>query len=292
MFIRHPLRLRFIGEDGGEGAGGGEQAQGDQGQQAAPEQGQQSHGGNPAWESVRSQLDPISFSKIEPHLKDWDRQVQQRIEREKSQFAPYQQVIGQTEPQRVQQALAYSEMLDKNPEQVYAALGQFLQQNGRMPANAAEAQQAVEDAEEEDPQQFQDPRVDQLQQQLAQIAQAEAVREANTDLSNSIDGLRSRHADLEPADLKEIVSRAAFVAQQSPGQAIDFNQALESAYSEFSELKNRILSTPRQRDSAPQLPPLSGGTPTAQGQQQQSWGKVARGDLQDFIAAQLAQQKG
>jgi hypothetical protein len=92
--------------------------------------------------------------------------------------------------------------------------------------------------------------------------------------------------------LQEIVRRAAFVAQQTPGQVIDFNKTLEGAYGEYAEFVNRIRSTPRQSDSAPQLPPLSGGTPTAAGQQPKSWGSVSRSDLQAFMAAQLEQNRG
>lgn len=300
------LNLRFIeAGEGGEGAGGGEQQTQvvDQGQQqTAPEQGNQGQQpqGNPAWEPLRSALDPISFSKIEPHLKEWDAGVQRRIEQANSQFAPYQPLVKDRQPEFIQKALAYADQLEQDPARVYQMLGQFLQQTGRMPtAKEAEEQLDKQDGQE-DPQGAQqpDPMVQQLARQQQQVLayiqqqqQAEAIRQADQALETAIGSLKQAHPELTQEDTQEIIRRAAFAAQQNPGQDIDFAKALEGAYSEFAGLKNRILSTPRPGDSAPQLPPISGGTPTAPSQQQKSWGQYSSEDIQNFIAGQLAQNK-
>jgi len=292
------LNLRFAFGEGDEGGGGDEQVvdqsaaptQGDQGQQAQ---------GNPAWEPIRSELDPISFSKIEKHLKDWDAGVQKRIEQGNTQFAPFQPFVKDRQPEFIGKAVAYADMLDKEPERVYQMLGEFLQQTGRMPT-AKEAEVALDAQDGSEGQQpAADPRVDQLAKQQEQIlgffqqqAQQAAVQQAETSLETSLNNLRTAHSELSKDDEQEIIRRAAFVAQQNPGQDIDFDQQLESAYQEFQGLRNRILSTPRPGDSAPQLVPTSGGTPTAPNQQQKSWGAYSDSDIQNFIAGQLSQNKG
>ena len=294
------LNLRFLGEEG-DGAGGDEQTPVvDQGQQGAPEQGgsgQQSQG-NPAWAGLRSELDPITFGKIEPHLKEWETAAQKRVETANSSFAPFQSILKDRQPEWVGKAVTYAEMLDKEPERVYQMLGQFLQQTGRMPS-AAEAEEQLDAPEGQEGQKpVTDPRLDVIAQQqqavldyIGQQQQQESLRQADIALSTALTGLRDAHKELSDEDQKEIVSRAAFAAQQTPGKDIDFPKSLETAYTEFVELKNRILSTPRPGDSAPTLVPTSGGTPSAPNQQQKSWGQYSNDEIQNFVAAQL-QQKG
>lgn len=297
MLTRYPLTIRFIeGEEGGGAAGGDEQPGIEPGEQTAPEQqsqGQQSQG-NPAWESLRSELDPITFSKIEPHLKKWETDAQKRIESINSQFAPFQPHVAGRDPETVGKALAYADALEKDPAQVYQMLGSFLQQTGRLPS-MQEAEEQLADNDDDQP--TTDPRLEQLAQQQEKMIEflqtqqrLEEERQAEQELGTVISGLQTAHPELSKEDLNEIISRAAFAAQQNPGKDIDFAKAINGAYDEFNALKNRILSTPRPGDSAPQLPPISGGAPA--GQQPKSWGQLSNGEVQDFIAGALSQNKG
>lgn len=287
------LNLRFIEGDGGEVTGGGDSALGDQ-SQVAPEQGaptQQSQG-NPAWEPVRSALDPISFSKIEPHLKDMDKSAQSRIESLTKQYEPFQAHLKDRQPEFVGKAIAYAEALERDPAQVYQMLGDFLQQTGRFPTQKeAEQEFDAQDAEEQQ-EPVKDPRVDQIMEHLARIERQEASQRATSELQTAVSSLQEAHKDLTPEDTQEIIRRAAFVAQQNPGKDINFSKELESAYADFAELKNRILSTPRPGDSAPLLPPISGGTPAAPHQQQKPWSQYSNQEIQNLIAGGLVQNRG
>lgn len=296
MFIR-PLNIRCI-VDGEGGEAGGEIVETPV--DTAPATQEQPSGGNPAWDKIRSELDPISFSRIEPQLKEWDSGVQSRIEKANSQFTPYKDILEGRDPALVQRAIAFADQLDQpgGAESVYEKLGEFLRLNGRMP-NAAESEQIAEQVENEAEQAAEDPRIAQLQAQQEQMLQyvqqqqaAEMARQADTELGTALDTFKAAHPELAPEDVQEILSRAVVAAQSDPSQNIDFTKSLDAGFEQFSALKNRILSTPRPGDSAPALPPIHGGSPSAAGQQAKSWGEVPSGDLQDFIANGLRQAQG
>lgn len=289
MFKLRNLNIRFDGPEGGAEVGGGEQVVEQQlvtsppQQESTAQQGQ----GNPAWAPIREALDPITFNKIEPHLKEWEKQAQARVTSANQQFEAYKPILGDRQPDFVQKAITYAEQLDADPAAVYQMLGAYLQQTGHLP-NAQEAQQALEENEEQEV--VQDPRVDQIQQGLQQLRQEQLQAQASTRLEADIGKLREAHKELVDEDVTEIIRRAAFVAQQNAGRSGAKIPTLEEAYGDYVALRNRILSTPRAADSAPQLVPPSGGNPA--GQQQGSWGSKSRTEVQDAVAALLSAGKG
>lgn len=292
MFKRLPIRLRFI--EGEDGDGGGSEAPVETGTEQPTEQQSQQpsgdQGGNPAWNDIRSQLDPISFSKIEPHLREMDRAAQQRITSVNQQLAPFKQFSdAKIPPERLAQAIQYADMLDSDPVKVHQMLGGFLKETGRMPT-AAEAEQAMEDQEngEDDQTPVEDPRVDQilgfLQQQARQQAEAVADAELNVEVSQ----LQTTHPELSAEDIRDIIGRTALAAQQAGNGKIP---SLEETYQGYYlPMRNRILTAPRPGDSAPQLLPTSGGTP--QGGQQKKLGELSRSETQDLIASLVEANRG
>jgi hypothetical protein len=287
----HNLNLRFIGE---EGEGGG----GDNGLEAPaePTQQQEPTGGNPAWDSVRSELDEFSFHKIEPHLKEWDRSASERIASVNQQLAPFKSFIDAgTTPEDIAAGLQLAQMANTNPEQLYEAIGSFLEREGRMPNKAeVKAEVKANEGEEQQPeaQPAVDPRYDELaaqNQQMMQFLQAQeyqkAVDQADRELQTEQTGLQTKHPELSAADMQDIIRQAAFVAQTTGTVP-----SLESVHDGwFTELRTRFLSTPRPGDAAPRLVPTSGGVPSAI--PQKSLGALSSAEVQDLIASSIEQNR-
>lgn len=240
--------------------------------------------GNPAWAPIRDALGP-SFQLVEPHLKEFDKQAQSRIEKLNSQLKEYTS-FGTVDQLRAYQGLA--QRLDSEPAAVYEQLGQWLRSQGLI----QEAQQAEKIADELSDDDYVDPRIAELEAQQERMRefleyqeQERIAREADAELDAEINGLKQAHAELSDYDIREIIQRAAFAASQ--GQ----DPSLELAYQDYVEnVVNRIRNAPRAGDSAPRLLPTGGGVPaTAQGQ---SLGSMNKGDVQSLVAGLLQQGKG
>ena len=242
-------------------------------------------GGNPAWESLRTKLDPISFKSIEEDLKGWDKSAETRISTLNSQLKPYKD-LGEVE--QLQSYAALAQQIDAQPEVIYEALGNFLRENGRMPETQEELQDAVDDTE--DGQEYRDPRFDELQQQQEQMRQfleqqenSRMEQEADKALEQEIGQLQQSFPDFTQDDIQEVLMRAAFELTNGSERKLE-----EVAKEYIEKTVNRIRAVPRPGDSAPRLLPTSGGVPTSNGQGT-PLGKMSRSDVQSLIAASLQQ---
>jgi len=242
-------------------------------------------GGNPAWESLRTKLDPISFKSIEEDLKGWDKSAETRISTLNSQLKPYKD-LGEVE--QLQSYAALAQQIDAQPEVIYEALGNFLRENGRMPETQEELQDAVDDTE--DGQEYRDPRFDELQQQQEQMRQfleqqenTRLEQEADKALDSEIGQLQQSFPEFTNEDIQEVLMRAAFELNNGNDRKLD-----EIAKEYIEKTVNRIRAVPRPGDSAPRLLPTSGGVPTNNGQGT-PLGKMSRSDVQSLIAASLQQ---
>jgi hypothetical protein len=246
-------------------------------------------GGNPAWDSLRSKLDPVSFHNIQDDLKNFDKNAESRISSLNQQLKQYNELGS---PEQLQNYAAIAQRLDTEPEVIYNALGEFLKQNGRLPETQQEMQDAVDEEEatsgnDEAPV---DPRLAQLEQQTQQmqefLAQQEQMRiqqEADVVLGQEIDELKQAHPDFTEDDVREVLMRAAFQLQSS-GKAAKLSDVAQEY---VDKTVNRIRAVPRPGDSAPRLLPTSGGMPG--GQQAQPLGKLSRNDVQSLIASSIEQ---
>ena len=246
-------------------------------------------GGNPAWDSLRSKLDPVSFHSIQDDLKNFDKNAESRISSLNQQLKEYNELGS---PEQLQNYATIAQRLDTEPETIYNALGEFLKQNGRMPETEAELQDAVDDEEatSEGVEATTDPRIAQLEQQQQQmqnfLAEQENVRiqqQADTALEQEIGELKKAHPDFSEDDVREVLMRAAFQLQSS-GKA---GKLSDVAQEYVDKTVNRIRAVPRPGDSAPRLLPTSGGVPG--GQQTTPLGKMSRNDVQSLISASLEQ---
>jgi len=245
-----------------------------------------SSGGNPAWDSLRTKLDPISFRAIEDDLKNFDKNAESRISSLNQQLKNYSELGS---PEQLQNYAMIAQKLDSDPETIYNALGEFLKQNGRLPETEAELQEAVDEEASQD-QNVADPRIAQLEQQqqmmqqfLMQQQQAQLNQEADVALEKEVNELKAKYPEFSNDDVREVLMRTAFKFQQTGKSA----KLMDVAKEYMDNTVNRIRAVPRPGDSAPRLLPTSGGMP--QGQQQESLGKMSRNDVQSLIAASISQ---
>lgn len=245
-------------------------------------------GGNPAWESLREKLDPVSFHNIQEDLKNFDKNAESRIASLNQQLKQYSELGS---PEQLQNYAMIAQKLDTEPDVIYNALGEFLRQNGRLPETEQELQDAVdEETANESDQAPVDPRIAQLeeQQQMMQqfLAEQENMRiqqEADAALEQEINELKQAHPDFSEDDVREVLMRAAFQLQ-SNGKAAKLSDVAQEY---VEKTVNRIRAVPRPGDSAPRLLPTSGGMPG--GQQAKPLGKLSRDDVQNLIASSIQQ---
>ncbi len=243
-------------------------------------------GGNPAWESLRTKLDPVSFHAIQDDLKNFDKNAESRISSLNQQLKQYSELGS---PEDLQNYASIAQRLDTEPETIYSALGEFLKQNGRMPETEKELQDAVDEEESTEDEEVQDPRLAQLEQQQQQmrqfLEQQEQVRvqqEADSALEQEINSLKQANPEFSEEDVQEILMRAAFQLQ-STGKPTKLEDVAKNY---VEKTVNRIRAVPRPGDSAPRLLPTSGGMP--QQQENKPLGKMSRDDVQSLIAASIS----
>ena len=245
-------------------------------------------GGNPAWDSLRSKLDPVSFHSIEEDLKSFDKNAESRISSLNQQLKQYNELGS---PEQLQNYAMIASRLDTEPEVIYNALGEFLKQNGRLPNTEQELQDAVDEEEATNESQSPvDPRLAQLEQQqqqmqdfLAQQEQMRVQQEADSALEQEINELKQAHPEFSEDDVREVLMRAAFQLQSSGKTA----KLSDVAQEYVDKTVNRIRAVPRPGDSAPRLLPTSGGMPG--GQQAKPLGQLSRSDVQSLIASSIEQ---
>jgi hypothetical protein len=245
-------------------------------------------GGNPAWDSLRSKLDPVSFHSIEEDLKSFDKNAESRISSLNQQLKQYNELGS---PEQLQNYAMIASRLDTEPEVIYNALGEFLKQNGRLPNTEQELQDAVDEEEATNESESPvDPRLAQLEQQqqqmqefLAQQEQMRVQQEADSALEQEINELKQAHPEFSEDDVREVLMRAAFQLQSS-GKTTKLSDVAQEY---VDKTVNRIRAVPRPGDSAPRLLPTSGGMPG--GQQAKPLGQLSRSDVQSLIASSIEQ---
>lgn len=162
-------------------------------------------GQNPAWNDVLSVIPEQYHQQVTPYFQQWDQSAQSRVEQANSQvkqFEPYKDFVDHgIDPDELQQGLRLMYEINQNPQAVYDAL-----------ANAYNLGPGVgntddDEGDEEDnynPQGYQDPRFDQLQQGVELVSQIvlneqneKLARQAEQELDTELSGLREKHGDFD-----------------------------------------------------------------------------------------------
>lgn len=247
------------------------------------------NGFNPAWAPIRDDLDPVSFQRVQKHLKDMDSAANQRITSVNEQFK-WAKDLNQ---EKVNAALTLADSLDSDPYAIWEKLGQFLRDNGRMPENQQELDEGTEDEDgDEDDDSQEDPRFAQLaaqqekmQQFLEHQEQQREQEKANQQVASELQQLEETRKDLSREDIGQILQHAASQTGVS-GKIVTLQQATQW----FDGLRNRILTAPRPGDSAPELLPTSGGVPPATTGKSPS--EMTSAEIQALVAGSLTARNG
>lgn len=176
-------------EDGG--------VQGDDGNVSTP-------GQNPAWNDVLSVIPEQYHSQIMPHFQQWDQSAQSQIEKANAaakQFEPYKDFVEHgINPDELQQGLRLMYEINQNPKAVYDALASAYNFGSNVGSGNVES----EEDEEDDSQQFQDPRYDQLQEGIELVSRivlenenAKLAAQAEKELDDELNSLREKHGDFD-----------------------------------------------------------------------------------------------
>jgi len=249
---------------------------------------------NPVWEPLRQELG-AQFEIIKPHLLEIDKGYNKGITSANEKFTPWKQFADSgITPDVVTKAFATLQQFDQNPEQAYLALGAFLEKNGRLPKNAAEAAQAVEDQEAADDELTEEQKelkalreeiegfrtYQQAEQQ--QREQQQLDQQAEQSVQQEYDEFDTAHPGLDPAMKKEILQRHYLYAAAGP----ESMKTLEQVFAEVDGLRKSFLTAPRPNDTAPRLPGTGGGVPTGETKKVDEY---SRTESQDLLAALVSQ---
>lgn len=236
-------------------------------------------GGNPAWEPFRSSLDPENFSKVEPHLREWDQGVQKRFEA----YKPWESFIKDRDPTETQAYVDVAQRLNDSPAEVYTQLKAYLTANGMLPEEAAAAAaDAVGDPEDDEPQAPHDPRLDQWEAWMQEQQFAKEVETQNKALDQQLARITEKHG-FSAAENNELIQRSLAQANAT-GKTLsdaDFDRIAQG----IADYKQSILTTPRPSDSAPDVLTPSGGNP--QGGQQKPVAQLKPNDRVNLVADML-----
>lgn len=251
-------------------------------------------GYNPAWEPLRQSLG-LQFESIKPELAKIDKDFHSHIEKVNGQYAPWKGFVEQgVTPEQVTQSFQMLQKLNDNPEEVYQALGEFLQQTGRLPT-PAEVQEAVEQVPDDENVSEDSRKIAELQKQLddlkslqeAQHQQDEQARmqeKADNEVQQEYDAFQKAHPDLSPEDWREIQMRHYTYALQGA----QFVKSLEDVGKEYFDMVDRIRQTPRPNDLAPRLPGAGGAAPAPQ---QKDPSQFSRNESVDALTEMLIRSK-
>lgn len=209
-----------------------------QGEESAP-------GPNPAWESVLSVLPEEFHPTVTQEFQKWDQSAQKRIEDVNSQLAQFEAykpfVENGIAPEYLEQGAQFLHQLNTNPQAVYEALKEMY---------GSEEGAGIEEDDDDESEVFQDPRVDQLNQQVELVAQTVLMQQqeklneqASQELDRELTGLREKHGDF---DERYVLSLAA----------VNDGLTLEQAVQSYQQMAQNIL----QANPRPFAPTVMGNT--------------------------------
>lgn len=248
-------------------------------------------GDNPAWGPIRDSLDDVSYQAIKPKLKDFDSEAQRRIESVNSKFkwASDLQEQGVT-PEQVQQSITVAQRINDNPEEIYQALGQFLQENGRLPKNDQELEEATDNNSDEGGSED-NSRIDQLQQQqeafqnyMESQEQEKLQQQAQADIDQEIEQLKKNYPDFDNQDIQEVLLRAYNSSSIAAQNGKDEVKPLSDYAQDYKEnVRDRIMKAQESRSKAPDVIPTGGGFSTG-GEDSKSLGQRSNDEIQDLVS--------
>lgn len=256
----------------------------------------QGTGTNPAWNPLLETLPQSLHHLVIPHLKQWDKGVQDRFAEINGRYEPYKDFVeNKVDPQVLAQALGLYQLMDTDPQKIFEA---FIQQGFTVPDAQQATEQVVSGQGQESGEEtgFEDPSFDVTQHPEFQRMQKIVETMAQSQLSTME---QEQTAQVE-ADLDEQFAQARALAEQHSipwreasiarimrdDENMTALQALEIYVEELRDIASSV-----QQPSAPVVLGGGGGVPSQQPDTRQMTGEQRRAYIQQRLK-QAAEQSG
>ena len=228
---------------------------------------------------------PTSFQPMaEEIFKEWDRNVQERFTKQKSQYEPWDQIAKEADPDTVQQALALAQYMEANPQQFVEALTEHYGLTKKEAAAVADAVTDPSNAEDEVdlttlPKSVRDKlaKIDQLEEGFLALSNKQTQQESlvqqealQHQLDAALNNLHEKYGDFDDD----------YVLTKTVANGGDLEAAVE-AY--FKVVPKVVPSSP-----APKVMGSGGGAPAGD---EVDVTKMNSKDTRQFVASVLAKSK-
>jgi len=155
---------------------------------------------HPAHEKLLAELPEAWHAKVTPHLQEFDRNVQQQLEK----FSPYKQFVEDgVDPSYIVQSMQLAKAISEDPITVHTNLTQALMQQGLLKEDAQKAASEIMDeaTEEMDSDTELDPRLkaelDRRDAELNEIKEQLSAQEFEKATQNELEKLNKEFTDLK-----------------------------------------------------------------------------------------------
>lgn len=222
----------------------------------APQQVADDFKDNPAWKPVLEAIPSQFHGIVKPVLKQWDSNYGRLAE----SYAPYKEFSQQyptVNSEILQRAYTLYDTLDKNPQELYRRLGEYLGVNANTTTPDTPEQVNIFEDETTSEQQPTDPRYEALQQQVMQqqqqlqaFQQAQMADRYTQQLDSEIKQLQKAHGNF---DVKDVMNRV--LAQMQRGE----EPSIQKAFQEQQSFIQMVMAN--SKPAPPQVLSPGGGTP-------------------------------
>lgn len=250
-------------------------------------EGSNESGINPAWNPLLETLPPSLHGMVTPHLSEWDKNVQQMVQKVHSEYEPWKPLReAQLDPNQLSQAWQAIQNLENNPQGfVEAVINHYGLQNMFSPEQGQQPEelQGEEETEFDITQHPDFMRYGQMTEQMAQLllAQHQQQEDSNMDaqLENDLALAKQKHGDF---DEDYVLQRVMY-----------FEEDVDTAAQHYKQFVNNVVSQSRNPSAgAPIIMGSGGGTPAPNdGSQGFKTAEDRKAYVKQFLA-QNAQQGG
>lgn len=235
---------------------------------------------NPAWNPLLEVVPSQLHSQVMPHLKEWDRNFQKKVEGLHEQYKPYKSYLDNgVTPDQINYGLSTLRAIEERPGDVLNAIRQYAKDNNITIEEAAqEVAEELEGNEGEEVGPY-DAQLAELQKQqeviaqfLVQQKQTEESAAEDARLSQELADLQKEHGDFdEEWVLTKVVNNP--------------DMSLADAVKSYNEFVTGIIAS--QRKPGPRVMSGGGGAPS----NQQSVREMSSKDRVAYMASMLEAAK-
>lgn len=217
--------------------------------------------GNPAWAPILEVLPASLHGLVRPKLEEWDKGVETRFETLNKKWDPYKEFIeSQPDPVQLRQGLQLARNLGQDPVAFYNHMGERLRAAGLLEEiKQQQQQQAPDPLEEEAEQDFRDPRLDGLMQQIQEAQQRQEqeaqIAAADQQIASEFAALEQRLGRVLPDEIKARVVQQAQIDLDAAIRTGRPAPTIGEAYDSLMAFATRVTKPV----PAPTVLPPSGG---------------------------------